>query len=117
MSGNSDRLAKRTLVTHPNTCLTGFLQETVDTLAPEEATQYDAVKNAILHTLSLTYEAYRKRFRELRLKQGQNPRPLARRMQANALQWLKLEERTKDQLVDLVVMEQLLMTLNLAPKS
>ena len=43
-------------------CLTGVLQEVVDTLSTIEAAQYETVKGAILQTLNLTKEAYWKRF-------------------------------------------------------
>ena len=69
-----------TLILTP--CLTGILQEMVDTLSPEEATCYKTVKMAILHTLNLTEEAYRKRFRQLKMKPGTHPHLLTQRMKA-----------------------------------
>ena len=41
-------------------CLAGILQEVVDTLSPEKTIQYEIGKTAVLHTLNLTEEAYRK---------------------------------------------------------
>ena len=40
--------------------LTGLPQEIVDTLDPEDAGDYEKVKTAILNTLNLNEEAYRR---------------------------------------------------------
>ncbi|XP_078243318.1 uncharacterized protein LOC140703916 [Pogona vitticeps] len=99
-----------TLILTP--CLTGVLQEVVDTLPTQEATQYETVKGAILQTLNLTEEAYRKKFRELKFKSGMHPRPVSQRMKANVIRWLKPEEKTKDEIIETFVMEHLISTLS-----
>uniref|UniRef100_A0ABM5FW80 CCHC-type domain-containing protein n=1 Tax=Pogona vitticeps TaxID=103695 RepID=A0ABM5FW80_9SAUR len=104
-----------TLVLIP--CLTGLLQEVVDTLGVQEATRYDAVKNAILSTLNLTEETYRKRLRELKWKPGTHPRTVAQRMRANAMRWLKPAENDGERLVDAVVLEQLVQSLGTNAKN
>ena len=76
-------------------CLTGVLQEVVDTLAAGESSQYEVVNTAILRTLNLTEESYWKRFRELKLKNSAHPRTLVRRMKANLVRWLKPKEKMK----------------------
>uniref|UniRef100_A0ABM5FT88 CCHC-type domain-containing protein n=1 Tax=Pogona vitticeps TaxID=103695 RepID=A0ABM5FT88_9SAUR len=103
-----------TLVLIP--CLTGLLQEVVDTLSVQEATQYETVKNAILSTLNLTEETYRKRLRELKWKPGTHPRTVAQRMRANAMRWLKPMENSGEKIVDAVVLEQLVQSLGAGAK-
>uniref|UniRef100_A0ABM5FAW1 CCHC-type domain-containing protein n=1 Tax=Pogona vitticeps TaxID=103695 RepID=A0ABM5FAW1_9SAUR len=104
-----------TLVLIP--CLTGLLQEVVDTLGVQEATRYDAVKNAILSTLNLTEETYRKRLRELKWKPGTHPRTVAQRMRANAMRWLKPSENDGEKIVDAVMLEQLVQSLGTNAKN
>ncbi|XP_078232779.1 uncharacterized protein LOC140707593 [Pogona vitticeps] len=103
-----------TLVLIP--CLTGLLQEVVDTLSTQEATQYEVVKEAILRTLNLTEETYRKRLRELKWKPGSHPRTVAQRMRANAVRWLKPAGKDGERIVDLVVTEQLVQSLGQGAK-
>ncbi|XP_078244616.1 uncharacterized protein LOC140705774 [Pogona vitticeps] len=93
-------------------CLTGLLQEVVDTLSPQEAAQYESVKTAILRTLNLTEEAYRKRFRELKWKPGVHPRTLVQRMKANMTRWIKPEDKSKEQVMEAFVLEHLVTTLS-----
>ncbi|XP_078246113.1 uncharacterized protein LOC140706737 isoform X2 [Pogona vitticeps] len=98
-------------------CLTGLLQEVVDTLSTQEASQYESVKRAILRTLNLTEETYRKRLRDLKWKPGSHPRTVAQRMRANALRWLKPNGEDGERVVDLIVMEQLVQTLGAGAKN
>uniref|UniRef100_A0ABM5GND3 CCHC-type domain-containing protein n=1 Tax=Pogona vitticeps TaxID=103695 RepID=A0ABM5GND3_9SAUR len=98
-------------------CLTGLLQEVVDTLSTQEASQYESVKRAILRTLNLTEETYRKRLRDLKWKPGSHPRTVAQRMRANALRWLKPNGEDSERVVDLIVMEQLVQTLGAGAKN
>ncbi|XP_078243772.1 uncharacterized protein LOC144587360 [Pogona vitticeps] len=98
-------------------CLTGLLQEVVDTLSTQEAAQYETVKNAILRTLNLTEETYRKRLRDLKWRPGSHPRTVAQRMRANALRWLKPGERSGEQVVDMIVLEQLVQSLGAGAKT
>uniref|UniRef100_A0ABM5GJW1 CCHC-type domain-containing protein n=1 Tax=Pogona vitticeps TaxID=103695 RepID=A0ABM5GJW1_9SAUR len=98
-------------------CLTGLLQEVVDTLSAQEAAQYEMIKKAILCTLNLTEETYRKRLKELKWKPGSHPRTIAQRMRANALRWLKPSGEDSERIVDLVVLEQLVQTLGTGMKS
>ncbi|XP_078240795.1 uncharacterized protein LOC144586395 [Pogona vitticeps] len=93
-------------------CLTGVLQEVIDTLSVQEAAQYETVKGAILQTLNLTEEAYRKKFRELKFKPGMHPRPISQRMKANVIRWIKPEDKTKDEIIETVVMKHLISTLS-----
>uniref|UniRef100_A0ABM5EZV5 CCHC-type domain-containing protein n=1 Tax=Pogona vitticeps TaxID=103695 RepID=A0ABM5EZV5_9SAUR len=92
--------------------LTGLPQEIVDTLDPEEAGKYDVVRTAILNTLNLNEEAYRRKFRELKLKPGLHPRTLAQKLRVNATRWIQPKGKTAEQVLEIVVMEQLISTLS-----
>ena len=92
-------------------CLTRVLQEVIDTLSIVEAAQYETLKRVILQTSNLTEEAYRKRFRELRLKPGVHPQILTQKIKANLVCWLRPEEKAKEELLEMLVMEQLITTL------
>lgn len=98
-----------TLILMP--CLTGLVQEIVDTMVPEDAKEYEKVKTTILGTLDLSEEAYRRRFWELRYKPGTPARTLMQRMKANAVRWLKPTMRASNQVVELVVAEHMVNTL------
>ncbi|XP_072832968.2 uncharacterized protein LOC110090082 isoform X1 [Pogona vitticeps] len=98
-------------------CLTGLAQKVVEALDLGEAADYDKVKQAILGTLNLSAEAYRKRFRELRLEPGRSPRAVGQEMKANARRWLQPEMHFAEQVVELVVLEQLVTTLEPALRS
>ncbi|XP_078232867.1 uncharacterized protein LOC144583267 [Pogona vitticeps] len=92
--------------------LTGLPQEIVDTLDPEDAGDYDVVRTAILNTLNLNEEAYRRKFRGLKLKPGLHPRTLAQKLRVNATRWIQPKGKTAEQVVEIVIMEQLISTLN-----
>ena len=89
----------------------------VDTLGVQEATQYETVKNAILNTLNLMEETYRKCLRELKWKPGTHPHTVAQRMRANAMRWLKPSENDGEKIVDAVVLEQLVQSLQTNAKN
>uniref|UniRef100_A0ABM5GNU4 CCHC-type domain-containing protein n=1 Tax=Pogona vitticeps TaxID=103695 RepID=A0ABM5GNU4_9SAUR len=97
--------------------LTGLPQEIVDTLDPEDAGDYEKVKTAILNTLNLNEEAYRRRFRELRLKPGIHPRTVAQKMRVNATRWVQPKGKTAEQVLELMILEQLVSTLNSGPRN
>ncbi|KAJ7345699.1 hypothetical protein JRQ81_001649, partial [Phrynocephalus forsythii] len=91
--------------------------EVVDTLGLEEGGKYKSMKVAALLTLNLMGETYRKCFGELRTKPGIPLHLLAQTMQANMVCWLKPEGRTKDQMVDDIVIEQLVRTVGIPAKN
>lgn len=94
-----------TLILMP--CLTGLVQEIVDTMVPEDVKECDKVKATILGTLNLSEEAYQRRFRDLRFKLVSPSRTLMQRMKASAVQWLKPAIRASDQVVELVVADNM----------
>ncbi|XP_042300278.1 zinc finger protein 24-like [Sceloporus undulatus] len=87
-------------------CLTGPAQEAVDTMALEDAWDYDKVKATILQTLNISEETYRMRLRDLHWKVGMHPRTLGQKIRASGLRWLKPTERTAAEVAELVLVEQ-----------
>ena len=45
------------------------------------------------------------------MKAGRHPRPLSQRMKANLIRWLRPEEKSKEEILEVFVMEQLVTTL------
>jgi hypothetical protein len=66
--------------------LTGKAQQAYTALTPENARDYDAVKNAILRRFNINEETYRQRFRSLKPKEEESLQELMTRLQD--LAWL-----------------------------
>ena len=90
--------------------LTGKAQQAYAALDPTEAQSYVSVKAAILRRYNINEETYRKRFRTLKLKQGQTPTEIATRPTDLAGKWLK-NCHSANEVRDAVVKEQLMTTL------
>ena len=72
----------------------------------DEAKDYAKLKKAILHCYDINGESYRQRFRSAVRKQGETNRELAARLDDLADKWTQ-GCKTKEELKDLVVLEQL----------
>ncbi|KAJ7338758.1 hypothetical protein JRQ81_012660 [Phrynocephalus forsythii] len=70
-----------------------------------------------MNILDLLEEAYRRRFLELRKKPGTRPQAILQRMKVNTMRWLKPTMRNSQQIVNMVVTEQLVVTLGAAQKN
>ena len=87
--------------------LTGKAQQAYAALNPDEASDYDTLKKAVLRRYNITEETYRRQFRAAKLQKTETPRELTTRLMDMAKKWSK-ECSTFDGLLDLIVKEQLL---------
>jgi hypothetical protein len=90
--------------------LTGKAQQAYAALTPENAKDYDAVKNTILRRFNINEETYRQRFRSLKPKEEESPQELMTRLQDLAARWTK-DAATHRELLNLLVREQFLRVL------
>ena len=90
--------------------LTGKAQQASAALPPDDVKSCEAMKVAIFRRYYIKEETYRKRFRKLRLKEGESPQELMTRLQDLATRWTK-DSASRDELLDLIVREQFLSVL------
>ncbi|XP_063152274.1 zinc finger protein 397-like [Candoia aspera] len=72
---------------------------------------YKNVKAAILKGEAVKMEAQRQRFRQFCCQEVDDPRKVYRQIQELCHQWLKPERRTKEQILELLILEQFLASL------
>nr|XP_033812792.1 uncharacterized protein LOC117365936 [Geotrypetes seraphini] len=70
-------------------CLAGTALAAYQTLSPELASNYRAIKNHILDYLGYTREHYRQEFRSTQLKDKERPKALLHRLRKLAERWLQ----------------------------
>ncbi|XP_063148776.1 zinc finger and SCAN domain-containing protein 12-like, partial [Candoia aspera] len=91
--------------------LSGEAEEAVQKLEIQEQENYGKVKAAILRGEALRTEAQRQHFRQFCCQEVGDPRRLYGQLQQLCLQWLKPERHTKEQILELLVLEQFLASL------
>ncbi|XP_070586149.1 zinc finger and SCAN domain-containing protein 22-like isoform X2 [Erythrolamprus reginae] len=80
-------------------------------LEPNLANDYDVVKERILHQYGITTEIQHQCFRQFRYKEALGPRETYRILQVLGQRWLKPERHTKEQILELLILEQFLIIL------
>ena len=83
--------------------LTGKAQQAYAALPPpppEDAKNYDSVKEAIVRWYDINEETYCQRFRKLRPREGESPQELITRLKDLATRWAR-ESKSRDELLDL----------------
>ncbi|XP_053118561.1 zinc finger protein with KRAB and SCAN domains 2-like [Hemicordylus capensis] len=83
-------------------------QQVYNSLDPRDALDYVKVKAAILKRDSVSPETRRRRFREFRYQEAEEPREACSLLWELGCCWLKPESRTKEQILELLVLEQFL---------
>ena len=90
--------------------LVGKAQQAYAGMSVADAGDYEKLKAAALRRYDITEESYRQRFRSTKLKAGESVTESLARIRDLAGKWMK-SAKTKEEVIDLVLMEQLLMML------
>ncbi|XP_034963317.1 zinc finger protein 566 isoform X2 [Zootoca vivipara] len=91
--------------------LSGEADEAFRSLEARDREDYGKVKAAILRGAALRTEAERQHFRHFCCQQVEDPRRIHLQLQDLCHQWLKPERRSKEQILELLVLEQFLASL------
>nr|XP_034963297.1 zinc finger protein 397-like isoform X1 [Zootoca vivipara] len=91
--------------------LSGEADEAFRSLEAGDREDYRKVKAAILRGAALRTEAERQHFRHFCCQQVEDPRRIHLQLQDLCHQWLKPERRSKEQILELLVLEQFLASL------
>ncbi|XP_030400979.1 zinc finger and SCAN domain-containing protein 31-like isoform X1 [Gopherus evgoodei] len=101
-------LPRREWVTRLLPSLTGKAQQAISSLDAREARDYGKVKAAILRGCNISTEMQRLHFRQFRYQEAKGPREVCSRLRELSHRWLKPEIRTKEQIMELLILEQFL---------
>ncbi|XP_058026800.1 zinc finger protein 287-like [Ahaetulla prasina] len=88
--------------------LSGEAEEALQKLGIGERDNYGKVKAAILKGEAMKTEAQRQRFRQFCCLEVEDPRVVYKQIQELCHQWLKPETHTKEQILELLILEQFL---------
>ncbi|XP_032064592.1 zinc finger and SCAN domain-containing protein 31-like isoform X2 [Thamnophis elegans] len=91
--------------------LRGEAEQAFSNLESRDRQDYGKVKAAILHWDALSREKQRQHFRRFRYQEAEGPRGVYNRLQALCRQWLKVERHSKEQILELLILEQFLTVL------
>nr|XP_020634829.1 uncharacterized protein LOC110071474 [Pogona vitticeps] len=97
--------------------LSGEAEQIFSNLDPRERVNYDKVKAAILRGDALARERQRQNFRRFCYQEDQGPREVSSQLQELCHRWLKPERHTKEQILELLILEQFLAILPLEMQS
>ncbi|XP_062978645.1 zinc finger protein 397-like isoform X1 [Elgaria multicarinata webbii] len=88
--------------------LSGEAEQAFIGLEAKDREDYGSVKAAILRGDALRREEQRQRFRRFRYQEAEGPRGAYSRLQELCRRWLKAETYTKEQILELLILEQFL---------
>lgn len=92
-------------------------QQAFSLLEARDREDYGKVKTAILRDGALRREAQRQHFRQFCCQELEDPRKMYVQIQALCCQWLKPERHTKEEILELLVLEQFLASLPVEAQS
>nr|XP_056723342.1 zinc finger protein 397-like [Euleptes europaea] len=91
--------------------LSGEAEQAFSSLSARERGDYGKVKAAILQREAIARERKRQQFRQVCYQEVEGPRAVYGRLRQLCRQWLKAERHTKDEILELLILEQFLMVL------
>ncbi|XP_062977857.1 zinc finger protein 569-like [Elgaria multicarinata webbii] len=91
--------------------LSGEAEEAFQSLEARDQEDYGKVKAAILRGEALRMEAQRQHFRQFCCQEVRDPRRIHSQVQELCRQWLKPERHSKEQILELLILEQFLASL------
>ncbi|KAM6450702.1 zinc finger and SCAN domain-containing protein 23-like [Liasis olivaceus] len=100
--------SKEELVARLLPTLNGDAREAYLSLDVSDRRDYGKVKAAILKREPVATEKRRRHFRQFRYQEAGGPRDACRRLRELCCRWLRPESHTKDQILELLILEQFL---------
>ncbi|XP_067320164.1 SCAN domain-containing protein 3-like [Anolis sagrei] len=91
--------------------LSGEAEQANRSLEARDTEDYEKVKAAILRVEALRTELHRQHFRQFCCQEVEDPRRVYSQVQELCSRWLKPERRSKEQILELLVLEQFLASL------
>ncbi|XP_077186324.1 uncharacterized protein LOC143833909 [Paroedura picta] len=88
--------------------LSGEAQEAFESLETKDREDYGKVKAAILRREANHTEALRQHFRQFRSREVEDPRRIYGQLQELCRRWLRPERHSKEQILELLILEQFL---------
>ncbi|XP_077186485.1 uncharacterized protein LOC143833967 isoform X2 [Paroedura picta] len=88
--------------------LSGEAQEAFESLETKDREDYGKVKAAILRREAKNTEALRQHFRQFRSREVEDPRGIYSQLQELCCRWLRPEKNSKEQILELLILEQFL---------
>ncbi|XP_008103978.2 zinc finger protein with KRAB and SCAN domains 8 isoform X1 [Anolis carolinensis] len=88
--------------------LSGEAEQAFSTLSSQDRGDYGKVKTVILEGEAMARERQRRHFRQLRYREAEGPRAVYGQLRELCRQWLKVERHTKDEILELLILEQFL---------
>nr|XP_056721329.1 zinc finger and SCAN domain-containing protein 32-like [Euleptes europaea] len=102
------RWSKQEWVTQLLPALSGEAEGAFNSLDLTEREDYGKVKAAILHGDTLSREKQRQQFRHFCYQEAEGPRGTYRRLREMCCGWLRVENHSKEQILEFLILEQLL---------